>query len=101
MAVNTPTKKVCIGAGRAAGLTYSEIAAHCIAYVSQRPKIVVEKSSVPIEMVKATSAMFYVACKTRFDVLRNPEFLAEGTAVIELDAPDRVLIGSVTADVGR
>lgn len=100
VAVNTPTKKVGIGAGRAADLTYWELAARRIAQVAETPKIVVEKSTVPIKTAEAISAVLHGAGKTRFDVLSNPEFLAEGTAISDLDAPDRVLIGSTTDDAG-
>lgn len=101
VAVNTPTKKVGIGAGRAADLTYWELAARRIAQVADTPKIVVEKSTVPIKTAEAISAVLHGAGKTRFDVLSNPEFLAEGTAINDLNAPDRVLIGSTVDDVGR
>lgn len=100
VAVNTPTKKVGIGAGRAADLTYWELAARRIAKVAETPKIVVEKSTVPIKTAEAISAVLHGAGKTRFDVLSNPEFLAEGTAISDLDAPDRVLIGGVTDESG-
>lgn len=101
VAVNTPTKKVGIGAGRASDLTYWELAARRIAQVAETPKIVVEKSTVPIKTAEAISAVLHGAGKTRFDVLSNPEFLAEGTAVADLDAPDRVLIGSASDEAGR
>ena len=101
VAVNTPTKKVGIGAGKAADLTYWELAARRIAQVAESPKIVVEKSTVPIRTAEAISAVLHGAGKTRFDVLSNPEFLAEGTAIEDLDAPDRVLIGGSTNEAGR
>lgn len=101
VAVNTPTKKVGVGAGRAADLTYWELAARRIAKVATTPKIVVEKSTVPIKTAEAISAVLHGAGQTEFDVLSNPEFLAEGTAVADLDAPDRVLIGGTTNDAGR
>jgi UDPglucose 6-dehydrogenase len=101
VAVNTPTKKVGIGAGRAADLTYWELAARKIAAVSTTPKIVVEKSTVPIKTAEAISVVLHGAGKTRFDVLSNPEFLAEGTAMEDLDAPDRVLIGGTMDANGR
>lgn len=101
VAVNTPTKKVGIGAGRAADLTYWELAARRIAQVAETPKIVVEKSTVPIKTAEAISAVLHGAGKTRFDVLSNPEFLAEGTAILDLDAPDRVLIGGTTDEAGH
>eukprot|EP00177_Eucheuma_denticulatum_P004343 GFKZ01007893.1.p1 GENE.GFKZ01007893.1~~GFKZ01007893.1.p1 ORF type:complete len:482 (-),score=86.31 GFKZ01007893.1:1242-2666(-) len=101
VAVNTPTKKVGIGAGRAADLTYWELAARRIAQVADTPKIVVEKSTVPIRTAEAISAVLHGAGKTRFDVLSNPEFLAEGTAITDLDAPDRVLIGGTVDEAGK
>lgn len=101
VAVNTPTKKVGIGAGRAADLTYWELAARRIAKVATTPKIVVEKSTVPIKTAEAISAVLHGAGQTEFDVLSNPEFLAEGTAIADLDAPDRVLIGGTTNEAGR
>jgi UDPglucose 6-dehydrogenase len=101
VAVNTPTKKVGIGAGRAADLTYWELAARKIAAVAETPKIVVEKSTVPIKTAEAISTVLHGAGKTRFDVLSNPEFLAEGTAMEDLDKPDRVLIGGTMDDNGR
>lgn len=90
-----------IGAGRAADLTYWELAARRIAEVADTPKIVIEKSTVPIKTAEAISSVLHGAGKTRFDVLSNPEFLAEGTAITDLDNPDRVLIGSTTDDAGR
>jgi UDPglucose 6-dehydrogenase len=101
VAVNTPTKKVGIGAGRAADLTYWELAARRIAHVAETPKIVVEKSTVPIKTAEAISTVLHGAGKTRFDVLSNPEFLAEGTAMDDLAAPDRVLIGGTMDERGR
>jgi UDPglucose 6-dehydrogenase len=101
VAVNTPTKKVGIGAGRAADLTYWELAARRIASVAETPKIVVEKSTVPIKTAEAISIVLHGAGKTRFDVLSNPEFLAEGTAIDDLMMPDRVLIGGTMDDAGR
>lgn len=101
VAVNTPTKKVGIGAGRAADLTYWELAARRIASVAETPKIVVEKSTVPIKTAEAISTVLHGAGKTRFDVLSNPEFLAEGTAIEDLNDPDRVLIGGTMDAKGR
>lgn len=101
VAVNTPTKKVGIGAGCAADMTYWELAARRIASVADTPKIVVEKSTVPIKTAEAISTVLHGAGKTRFDVLSNPEFLAEGTAIDDLDDPDRVLIGGTMDEAGR
>uniref|UniRef100_A0A7S0T468 UDP-glucose 6-dehydrogenase n=1 Tax=Erythrolobus madagascarensis TaxID=708628 RepID=A0A7S0T468_9RHOD len=100
VAVNTPTKKVGLGAGRAADLTFWELAARRIAAVAETPKIVVEKSTVPIKTAEAISAVLHAAGKTTFDVLSNPEFLAEGTAITDLTMPDRVLIGGTTDERG-
>eukprot|EP00182_Erythrolobus_australicus_P005807 CAMPEP_0185830526 /NCGR_PEP_ID=MMETSP1353-20130828/903_1 /TAXON_ID=1077150 /ORGANISM="Erythrolobus australicus, Strain CCMP3124" /LENGTH=450 /DNA_ID=CAMNT_0028528445 /DNA_START=130 /DNA_END=1482 /DNA_ORIENTATION=+ len=100
VAVNTPTKKVGLGAGRAADLTFWELAARRIASVAETPKIVVEKSTVPIKTAEAISAVLHAAGKTTFNVLSNPEFLAEGTAIEDLTAPDRVLIGGTTDEEG-
>lgn len=101
VAVNTPTKQVGIGAGRASDLTYWELAARRIAQVAETPKIVVEKSTVPIRTAEAISAVLHGAGKTRFDILSNPEFLAEGTAMDDLNAPDRVLIGGTMNEEGN
>lgn len=100
VAVNTPTKKIGIGAGRAADLTYWELAARRIAAVADTPKIVVEKSTVPIKTAEAISSVLHAAGRTSFSVLSNPEFLAEGTAMDDLERPDRVLIGGPLTEAG-
>lgn len=92
--VGTPTKTYGIGAGRAADLRFIESAARTIAAVSEGPKIIVEKSTIP---VKTAEAMLTILRSNSphgdFQVLSNPEFLAEGTAVADLQNPDRILIG--------
>jgi UDPglucose 6-dehydrogenase len=92
--VGTPTKTYGIGAGRAADLRYIESAARMIAEVADRPKIIVEKSTIP---VKTAEAMLTILRSNSnhgdFQVLSNPEFLAEGTAIADLQKPDRILIG--------
>ncbi|KAK4526959.1 hypothetical protein GAYE_SCF31G4879 [Galdieria yellowstonensis] len=98
VAVNTPTKKDGLGAGRAADLTYWELAARRIAKVAKSPKIIVEKSTVPIKTAEAILTVLNASGKTRFQVLSNPEFLAEGTAVRDLESPDRILIGGNLKD---
>eukprot|EP00188_Purpureofilum_apyrenoidigerum_P000078 Plantae.Rhodophyta-Purpureofilum_apyrenoidigerum.ctg10288.p1 GENE.Plantae.Rhodophyta-Purpureofilum_apyrenoidigerum.ctg10288~~Plantae.Rhodophyta-Purpureofilum_apyrenoidigerum.ctg10288.p1 ORF type:complete len:468 (+),score=106.91 Plantae.Rhodophyta-Purpureofilum_apyrenoidigerum.ctg10288:80-1483(+) len=100
VAVNTPTKKLGIGAGRAADLTYWELAARRIAAVATTPKIVIEKSTVPIKTAEAITSVLHGAGKTSFTVLSNPEFLAEGTAMDDLEKPDRVLIGGPSNEDG-
>jgi UDPglucose 6-dehydrogenase len=94
VAVNTPTKTYGVGAGRAADMRYIESVARTIAETATGNKIIVEKSTIPVktaETIKDILAANSRGCK--FEVLSNPEFLAEGTAVADLMAPDRVLIG--------
>merc|ERR1719378_289290 len=97
VSVNTPTKKAGIGAGSAADLTYWELAARRIAQVATTSKIVVEKSTVPVKTADAMAAVLTAnvskESEITFQVLSNPEFLAEGTAISDLLKPDRVLIG--------
>ncbi len=94
IAVNTPTKTFGIGAGRAANLEFIEKCARQIARVSHGHKIVVEKSTLPVRTAEAVKRILESAGNgATFDVLSNPEFLAEGTAVQDLLHPDRVLIG--------
>jgi len=93
--VNTPTKTFGAGAGMAADLQYWEKTARQILENSQSSKIVIEKSTLP---VKTALAMERILSSGKddvtFDVLSNPEFMAEGTAIDDLENPDRVLIGS-------
>lgn len=94
IAVNTPTKSFGIGAGRAANLEFIEKCARKIAECSQGHKIVVEKSTLPVRTAEAVKRILMSSASgATFDVLSNPEFLAEGTAVEDLMCPDRVLIG--------
>ena len=101
VSVNTPTKKYGAGAGMAADLQYWEKTARQILECSESPKIIVEKSTLP---VKTALAMERILTSTdngiHFEVLSNPEFLAEGTAVKDLENPDRVLIGSSQTEEG-
>lgn len=95
VSVNTPTKQFGQGAGRAADLQFWEKTARQIVEVSDAGKIVVEKSTLPVRTAEAMARILNSNAKgLRFQVLSNPEFLAEGTAVKDLEAPDRVLIGS-------
>ena len=91
--VNTPTKMFGKGAGRASDLQYWEATARNIAKWANRDKIVVEKSTLPVRTAAAMSAILNTHEKYHFEVLSNPEFLAEGTAIRDLFEPDRVLIG--------
>jgi UDPglucose 6-dehydrogenase len=94
MAVNTPTKSFGVGAGRAANLEFIEKCARTIAEHSTGHKVVVEKSTLPVRTAEAIKRILHNSGSgATFDVLSNPEFLAEGTAVQDLLNPDRVLIG--------
>jgi len=94
VSVGTPTKHYGKGAGRAADLKYIESAARMIAEVAEGPKIVVEKSTLPVRTASALLTILRSnSVKAEFQVLSNPEFLAEGTAIADLENPDRVLIG--------
>ena len=94
VSVNTPTKTFGQGAGRAADLQYWEKTARQILANSTSDKIVVEKSTLPVRTAAAMQRILDSGTGTvKFEVLSNPEFLAEGTAVADLESPDRVLIG--------
>ena len=94
VSVGTPTKTYGVGAGRAADLKYIEAAARMIAEVAEGPKIIVEKSTIPVKTAEAMLTILRSNSKKgTFQVLSNPEFLAEGTAIEDLNNPDRVLIG--------
>jgi UDPglucose 6-dehydrogenase len=94
ISVNTPTKTFGIGAGRAANLEFIEKCARQIARNSDGHKIVVEKSTLPVRTAEAVKRILSSEANgATFDVLSNPEFLAEGTAIHNLLEPDRVLIG--------
>lgn len=101
ISVNTPTKTQGIGAGRAANIKNCELCARTIAEVSTTNKIVVEKSTVPVRTAEAIRRVLRCNDKgLKFEVLSNPEFLAEGTAISDLMAPDRVLIGGSQSPEG-
>ncbi|KAJ7024456.1 UDP-glucose dehydrogenase [Mycena alexandri] len=103
VSVNTPTKKSGVGAGFAADLNYVELATRQIAAVATSSKIVVEKSTVPCRTAESMRTILEANSKPncRFDILSNPEFLAEGTAISDLFNPDRVLIGSLQTPEGK
>lgn len=95
VSVNTPTKAFGLGAGRAADLQYWERTARQIVACSDRNKIIIEKSTLPVRTAEAMEMILQSNTKgLHFEVLSNPEFLAEGTALNDLENPDRVLIGS-------
>lgn len=94
ISVNTPTKTYGIGKGMAADLKYIELCARQIASVATTNKIVVEKSTLPVRTASTIKSILKQSQNNvQFEILSNPEFLAEGTAVNDLLKPDRVLIG--------
>jgi UDPglucose 6-dehydrogenase len=103
VSVGTPTKSYGIGAGRAADLRYIESAARLIAEVSHGHKIIVEKSTIPVKTASAIRTIISANSigEATFEVLSNPEFLAEGTAIADLQNPDRILIGGETHAAGQ
>ena len=102
MAVNTPTKTEGEGAGMAADLRYVEACAHSIAKYSNSDKIVVEKSTLPVRTAeKIKEILDKNSSGIHFEILSNPEFLAEGTAIQDLFKSDRVLIGGEKTNSGQ
>lgn len=102
VSVNTPTKTFGVGKGRAADLKYLELATRTISKYAKTSKIVVEKSTVPC---KTAQYMQNILSRNKrfditFEVLSNPEFLAEGTAINDLLFPDRILIGGLETKSG-
>jgi len=98
ISVNTPTKNYGEGKGMAADLKYIELCARQIANVSTSNKIIVEKSTLPVRTAETIQSILdNTGNGVKFDILSNPEFLAEGTAIQDLHNPDRVLIGGENA----
>ena len=101
ISVNTPTKKKGIGAGQASDLKWVEACAREVARFAKGHTIVIEKSTLPVKTAEVIKTILEASKSTEctdekipyFDVLSNPEFLAEGTAIKDLEEPDRVLIG--------
>lgn len=94
ISVNTPTKTYGIGKGMAADLKWIELCARQIAAVSKSDKIVVEKSTLPVRTAATLKDILHnTGNGVKYQILSNPEFLAEGTAIEDLRNPDRVLIG--------
>jgi UDPglucose 6-dehydrogenase len=101
VSVNTPTKTFGEGAGKAADLQYWEKTARHIVKASESDKIIVEKSTLPVRTARAMERILEANQKgINFEVVSNPEFLAEGTAIDDLMNPDRVLIGSRETERG-
>lgn len=102
ISVNTPTKTYGVGKGQAADLKFIELCARQIAAVSKDDKIVVEKSTLPVRTAEAIKNILEnTGNGVKFQILSNPEFLAEGTAIDDLLNPDRVLIGGDTDEAGQ
>jgi UDP-glucose 6-dehydrogenase len=98
--VNTPTKKYGIGAGQAADLKNWELAARNISKVADCGKIVIEKSTLPVRTAHSMKRVLNSNERGfKFEILSNPEFLAEGTAMTDLQKPDRCLIGGIRVQV--
>lgn len=93
LSVNTPTKTKGVGAGQASDLRWIEASARQVAACAQGHTIVVEKSTLPVRTAATIKAILGATPGKSFSVLSNPEFLAEGTAIPDLEQPDRVLIG--------
>jgi len=101
VSVNTPTKMFGQGAGRAADLQYWEKTARQILRNSTTSKIVVEKSTLPVRTAEAMENILNSNRGLHFDVLSNPEFLAEGSAIRDMQNPDRVLVGARETPSGQ
>lgn len=102
ISVNTPTKTYGTGKGMAADLKHIELCARQIAKVAKTDKIIVEKSTLPVRTAEALKSILdNTGNGAKFQILSNPEFLAEGTAVEDLLSPDRVLIGGDSSQEGQ
>tara|TARA_B100000886_G_scaffold119798_1_gene80522 strand:+ start:10283 stop:11623 length:1341 start_codon:yes stop_codon:yes gene_type:complete len=102
MAVNTPTKTEGEGAGMSVDLSYVEACANDIAKYSKSDKIVIEKSTLPVRTAEKIKEILNMdSSGIHFEILSNPEFLAEGTAIQDLFKSDRVLIGGDQTDSGQ
>ena len=101
IAVNTPTKDYGVGKNMAADLQHWEVIARQIRKVAKSDKIIIEKSTLPVKTAEAMETILNTGSTIHFEVLSNPEFLAEGSAIRDLLEPDRVLIGSRETTSGQ
>ncbi len=102
LSVNTPTKTYGMGKGKAADLKFIELCARQIAEQSNGDKIIVEKSTLPVRTAESVKRILNASkSNNKFQILSNPEFLAEGTAIEDLFNPDRVLIGGEQDEEGQ
>ncbi|MDH3256179.1 MAG: nucleotide sugar dehydrogenase [Nitrospinota bacterium] len=100
--VNTPTKTFGEGAGKAVDLQYIEQTARRIKENSKSDKIIVEKSTIPVRAAETLSKILHSGNNSiHFEILSNPEFMAEGTGIHDMENPDRVLIGSMNTASGQ
>ena len=101
ISVNTPTKTRGKGAGQASDLKWIDSSAREISKYAKGKTIIVEKSTLPVKTAQTIKDILEVnfsnsegmRTESKFHVLSNPEFLAEGTAINDLENPDRILIG--------
>ncbi|HBC87283.1 MAG TPA: nucleotide sugar dehydrogenase [Lentisphaeria bacterium] len=102
VSVNTPTKTFGEGAGKAADLQYWEKTARAIIEYAEDSKIVVEKSTLPLRAAEAMHRILHSNTKgLHFEVISNPEFMAEGSAIEDMQEPDRVLVGGMRTANGK
>ncbi len=102
ISVNTPTKTYGLGKDEAADLQFVELCARNIAKVAKSDKIIIEKSTLPVRTAAALKTILNSnSSKVKFEILSNPEFLAEGTAINDLFKSDRVLIGGDQTESGK
>lgn len=102
IAVNTPTKTYGEGKGMASDLKFVELCARQIAQIAKNDKIIVEKSTLPVRTAETLQTILdKTGNGVKFEVLSNPEFLAEGTAINDLFYADRVLIGGNQTESGQ
>lgn len=102
ISVNTPTKTYGKGKGMASDLKYIELCARQIAKVAKTDKIVIEKSTLPVRTAQTIKSILdHTGNGVQYQILSNPEFLAEGTAIRDLENPDRVLIGGDHDEEGQ
>lgn len=102
LSVNTPTKTYGDGAGKASDLKYIESAVRRIAKIVHSDKIIVEKSTIPVRTAEKIRRILKANTHgCHFEILSNPEFMAEGTAIQDLKHPDRILIGGDSTETGK
>jgi len=102
VAVNTPTKTFGEGAGKAVDLQYIEQTARRIKENSKSDKIIVEKSTIPVRAAETLGKILHSGNNSiHFEILSNPEFMAEGTGIHDMENPDRILIGSMDTPSGQ